>query len=313
MPRVRASDLVTWHHCRKKFEYKLARGWEVEDNSASSVIGTAFHAGLAEAYLSDSMTESAHLLATESLIRTPEYASQENFDLVSDMLDYYWANKSIDIAEVLETEPEMEMTMLCQLPTTNGPQMSPFTITLHPDLIARDSQGQLLLLDHKTKKVLPGAYEWFQLSTQMKIYAVACWRKYGEIPKVIHNLVRQQIPPGFGHRDFKRNKDGSPSKRQASTDVNDYLRSQAFIKSEDALAFYEQDLRNMCTEIILAITGIVRFERNEGILCERCPYLLACIREDAGETLTEGQARLLFKTKEEEDEDANETPDGSPE
>lgn len=308
MPRVRATDLVTWRHCRKKFEYKLARGWEVDNESRESVIGTAFHAGLAAAYPSNNIDAGVDAMLAYMASR-PAFPAHEPIDqaLIEDMLRYYWANKTLDIAEVIATEQEMEITLLCPMDTNQGPQMAPFSIVMHLDLVARDSQGQLLVVDHKTKTRMPGAYEWFQLSTQMKLYSVGAWREYGEVPKVIHNLVRQAVPPGFGHHDWVYNKDGSRSKRQASTAVNDYLRSHSFLKSEDALAFYEQDVRGMCKEIILAIMGAVRFERNDGILCERCPYLAACLREDMGERLTDAQAKLLFKVTEEEE---SETIDG---
>jgi hypothetical protein len=265
-----------------------------------------FHVGVAEVYRNrTSLNYTTDVYAPLAWTAISQYAagkplSSEDINLAYDMCLFYYENRghSDPIGRLLSVEEEIVLP----IKTSFGS----FEITTHCDLIFEDSDGVIVVRDHKTKDALPSDYSWFDLDVQMMIYAVAAWRKYGVPCRIEHNLVRREVPPGYGHRPLINegiDKNGKPYKRRstASTDPTDYMRRFSFIKSEDTLLEYEARIAEYLEEMhgFGGLPVASAYSRSPGPLCSYCPYQTVCIRELGGEVVTDREASILFNTPQE--------------
>lgn len=281
MYHLRASDFVDWASCRRKFMYRSVRGWEVPSLGWKADMGTVIHAGIAHWY----RTGQLGAIATDGAVLSSEDATK-----CEDVVRYFIEQTTPNRSNVLSVEEDTELLI---------PELD-LVIHTHFDVAKMEASGPVIE-DHKTKEDIPAEYGWFDLDWQMKIYQVTGWKKYGGPCTVQHNLIRREVPPGFGHRPEYNEMVSSTGKvynkkSTASTDPRKYIRQIRFEKSEETLAHYYQEIVSSAREIIQAKTlgEGTYYNRQSNFLCGGCPYLVPCIREQDGESIPLSLTEQLY-------------------
>lgn len=120
-----------------------------------------------------------------------------------------------------------------------------FLLTGKVDLICRNTDGDLVIIDHKSKSKFKTKAERNEYSKQLYIYSFAVNRKYGEFPKYLKfNMFRNENP--WVEFEFDENK---------------YKETMQWVSDE------VEEIEN-CTEFNPITTG---FYHNNF-----CPYILKC-------------------------------------
>jgi RecB family exonuclease len=166
------------------------------------------------------------------------------------------------------------------------------------DLIIKDDEGLLWLVDHKTASSIPDATSFHAMDPQLMLYPWAAQEQYGiELAGIIYNYVKSKAPTIP-----KVNKDGSLSKRKIVTDYPTLLRflkqegydPADFIDTLRPLAKKSEYLRRyrlprepyVTKQVLLDTLSVVkridetkRFTRTITRDCVRCPYHDLCRSE----------------------------------
>lgn len=299
MIQMHAHDIVTYTRCRRKDYYSRIRGYEVPTLGSKVEVGSMFHAGLSAVYRAGveagAMPNFEDVIAkfvADKWIEEQVQIRVDDEEKAVDMLNYYWQHvgfmETAVIKKVLAVEDELKLVI---------PELD-VEITCRPDFVFERLDGRTILRDHKTKDALPSDYSWFDMDPQMMIYQLVC-RQYGWTPATVqHNLVRREVPPGFGHRpEYNEgiDKNGKPYRRKStgSTEPTDYFRIFEFTKGEATLAAYEKEIFSTVEEMITAPESLHK-RRSVSSMCTYCPFFVICNRELAGETVTDDEASLLF-------------------
>ena len=80
-----------------------------------------------------------------------------------------------------------------------------FNFTGKIDLIARDKEGNLIILDHKSKSKFKSKKELAEYAKQLYLYSYAVYKKFGELPKKLYfNMFRtdELIEIPFNNDDY---------------------------------------------------------------------------------------------------------------
>lgn len=95
----------------------------------------------------------------------------------------YFSNfNGFDKLEILETEYEFEENI-----------DNKFIFTGKIDLIAKDSEDRLVVIDHKSKSEFKSKKEKEEYAVQLYLYAYAIFKKYGKFPhRLMFNMFRKQ-------------------------------------------------------------------------------------------------------------------------
>jgi hypothetical protein len=138
--------------------------------------------------------------------------------------------------EVLSVEKEYEASFVFQ---DSAEMWVSAVVTGAMDTVFRnktfDNMRVASIHDHKFVGDVGNALDFLPLDTQMLFYeAIMCeilifLGDFDDV-ELIYDLHRRDVPPGFGHRPLKRNKDGSVAKNNASRDPDDYVKRSAPIR-----------------------------------------------------------------------------------
>lgn len=288
MNKLRASDFVQFAGCRRSWMYRAIRGWEVESLGRNADMGTAIHAGLAEFYKHPGGYDSSVAFRTATDLKL----SYEDACKCQDVVLFFLEHDDTEIEGILTVEEDTDLLI---------PELD-LVIATHFDVAFMEKGFKApVIRDHKTKDDIPSKYDWFDLDWQMKVYQVAGWKKYGEPCAVEHNLIRREVPPGFGHRPLVNEIHDSKGriynkKSTASTDPAKYLKKIRFEKSEATLQHYYKEIVRTAEEMLYAKANpkTYNFNRQSSFLCDGCPFLVPCLREQDGEELPISLVNQLY-------------------
>lgn len=133
-----------------------------------------------------------------------EYYIERYFE--SDMKEY----------EVIEVEKTKTIEIMGE----------PFEMTMDLVMLHKPTHS-VHVFDHKTiAGYVDGADDGMQMDPQFMLYEEGANVLYGELGKVftIKDIITRDVPPGYGYREIRMNKDGSEAKNNATRDPEKYLR-----------------------------------------------------------------------------------------
>lgn len=262
---INQSELVTFLRCRRKWNYGYVRGLESPGYQTNLETGSAVHAGL-----------QAH------------YRGEDPFDA---MTDYWtpWLHTLEDGNPQLEKDIKLSGIMMEGYlewleETGNDAYLTPVAIeekveylirpdvTLHGtlDLVMRDQEGRLILIDHKTTAAFGALTDRrLQMNFQLQTYAVLCEEFFGEAPAGAElNMLRKvqrtaaSKPPFYMRESVKFNK----------------FQLAAHRKTIDAIL---TDLFRVEREIALG-NEAAAYPIVDGDCSWKCPFLSVCPMADDG-------------------------------
>lgn len=190
------SQIETFEQCPKKWSFRYIDKIVIEMQNIHLDYGSAVHQGLENAFkdLRDN-----HSLSEEDLLQTVntlsyDYAygdakSELYKYAIEDMkrlINYQGFYEKIKDKEIVGIEDEFNL----KIPAMFGGEDTEINIKGYIDLIYRDDDGKLVVVDHKTSK------KKFDKKTrrtnlQIPIYFLAIKDKYGEYPKAgIYNFTK---------------------------------------------------------------------------------------------------------------------------
>lgn len=170
------------------------------------------------------------------------------------------------------------------------------------DLLAQDvthEKNVVVVMDHKTVGDVNNTMSFLPLDVQMLSYEALCWRALGQPSsnggyddvEVIYNMIRREVPPGFGHRS-----EFTPTgkKSTASRNVDDYLkRTSLWHSTKEREAIESNFLIPMLSETAESqyYKGplIPRIIRTGGEACSSCDFFARC----KANILGRGQPRFV--------------------
>lgn len=296
------SRVKTFLHCPKMYDYKYIQLLERKEKVRPLFLGSWVHRAL-ETYYTDGDWKIGHaeyvklwdkLFDEEKLALRkkgkqlgpplPEIVERIMRSYVFYYKDDGWQVEAVE--QILETETPLKI----------GNRVWIFKGRL--DLLIRDTEGLLWLVDHKTASQIPQSTSFHSMDPQLMMYPWAAERSLGiHISGVIYNYVKSR-PPTIP----KLNKDGSISRRKVSTDYptlfrflkesgydpNDFREILIPLrKKSNFLRRYKLPRESTVTrEIVLDQLATVkridetkRFVRNITRDCVRCPYHDLCRSE----------------------------------
>jgi hypothetical protein len=157
------------------------------------------------------------------------------------------------------------------------------------DAAWRTTSGSHDVEEYKTIAALPQSTEFLSLNFQRQAYHYAAVQKYGPGGQVLYMFQRREVPPGFGSRPLRMNKNGSVAKNNASQNRDDYMQQVAVPKSPEAIARFERNVREKKAAVkMYRASGVWPrvpiMSGNES--CDKCPYFKLCDAEANGSSLS---------------------------
>lgn len=296
------SRIKTFNRCPKQYEYKYVEQLEPKRKMRPLYLGSWVHACLEQLYKGGDWK-----------IGHAEYVNNWNKLFDEEKLALRTRGKTVGppLPELVERimrsylwyyrndgwEP-YAVEQILEVPTPLKIDGRTFVFKGRLDLIIRDDEGLLWLVDHKTASTIPDATSFHAMDPQLMLYPWAAQQQYGiELAGIIYNYVRSR-PPTIP----KVNRDGSLSRRKISTDYPTLLR---FLKQEGydpsdfldvlrPLARKSEFLRRyrlprepyVTKEVLKDTLSVVkridetkRFTRTITRDCVRCPYHDLCRSE----------------------------------
>ena len=211
--RVSATEMISFHRCRLAWHYGSANRMNIRPKKPATALlfGTGIHEALAQ-YYSDNVNPATvfRIWWTQELANLQEQYPEDLTDLSYleemlglgvGMLDHYkeWA-KSQDNFRVLHTEIEFEVPIIDPMTgeDTGGILVGRF------DGIAKDSIGDIWLLEHKTYYTEPaqnallidaqtGKYQW-AAQQLIRQGAIAGIPKDAILRGAVYNGLRKKLP-----------------------------------------------------------------------------------------------------------------------
>lgn len=194
--RLSYSQIDTFEQCPKKWTFKYIDKIDTDEQNIHLDYGSAVHKGLEIAFLelkdSNALSDQEMLQVVETLSHDYQYGDpkEELYRLaIEDMhrlVHYQGFYKSIKDKDIIGIEDEFDL----KIPTLFSGEEVEINIKGYIDLIYRDSDGKLVVVDHKTsKKKFDKSKRRNNL--QIPIYFMAIKDKYGEYPKAgIYNFTK---------------------------------------------------------------------------------------------------------------------------
>lgn len=204
------SELKSFQRCPKQWDYKYAQRLVPKKKSRPLFLGSWIHACL-EAYYRGQDWHEGHQIFLNEYNKLFE---EEKLELDRKgrplpklveqiMRSYLWYYRE-DGWQVHAIEQEFEVD-------TPLPGVSLKGII---DLIVRDADGLLWVVDHKTTTTIPDAHAFHGMDPQLMLYPWAAKRAWGlDIAGIYYNYVRSRAPTVP-----RINNDGSLSRRKIVTD-----------------------------------------------------------------------------------------------
>lgn len=190
------SQIETFEQCPKKWAFRYIDKIVIEMQNIHLDYGSAVHQGLENAFrdLRDN-----HSLSEEDLLQTVntlsyDYAygdakSELYKYAIEDMkrlINYQGFYEKIKDKEIVGIEDEFNL----KIPAMFGGEDTEINIKGYIDLIYRDDDGKLVVVDHKTSKKKFDKKKR-RTNLQIPIYFLAIKDKYGEYPKAgIYNFTK---------------------------------------------------------------------------------------------------------------------------
>lgn len=262
---VTRSEISTWLRCENKWNYSYRQNMKDQDlGSVAMSEGTLGHVGLAAAYsymkncqIGDEPPPSLEtgidlaLFAMRTAltkgsvpyrgVEQPLAVKADDKETTTRMCDvvthYLKTHFLADYRKYkimsVEQEYEASFTFL----DSTGQWVSA-VVTGAMDTVAQNTTFEkrvASITDHKFVGDVGNALDFLPLDTQMLFYeAIMCevlifGGDFDDV-EIIYDLHRREVPPGFGNRILRTNKDGSVAKNNASQDPDDYVKRAAPIR-----------------------------------------------------------------------------------
>lgn len=214
------SEAKTWQRCPKQWDYKYGQNLVPIRKQRPLFFGNWVHSALESHYTQgDWKIGHAQYVDEYNKLFEEERTELEGKkgplpDLVERIMrSYLWYYRE-DPWEVLHVEVDFKV------PLKGG-----FGVKGRVDLIVRDSEGLIWVIDHKTAATIPEPNAFHAMDPQLMVYPWAIQKSMGlEVAGIIYNYVRSR-PPSIP----RINNDGSLSKRKIATDYPTLVR---FLKKE---------------------------------------------------------------------------------
>lgn len=296
------SRIKTFARCPKQYEYKYVQLIEPKSKIRPLYLGSWVHRALETFYTKgdwrighQEYVESWNKLFDEEKLalrtrgKTVGPPLPELVERIMKSYQWYYRNDGwqvVMVEEVLETETPLRI----------GERVWIFKGRL--DLLIRDDEGLLWLVDHKTTSSIPQPTAFHAMDPQLMLYPWAAERSRDlKIAGVIYNYVMSKAPTIP-----KLNRDGSLSRRKVRTDYPTLLRFlkqsgydphdfmdvlRPLSRKSEFLRRYKLPREEFVTkEIVLDALSTVkridetrRFTRTITRDCVRCPYMTICQAE----------------------------------
>ncbi len=186
------SDINTAQRCLRKFYYRKVRDLQSKHKNPVLQQGTAIHKFLMHGFLNLQTAMAWYSgmddLKEELLIEAATWAFADEMVDVEDMLaeshqlvNGYFERNPFDGWEILHVEEEFVIEI-------DGEEIS-FT----PDLVVRDPQGQVWIVDHKSTSAIPEEGPPFA-SQQSLLYFAGVRAFYPEAVGFLFNYIRKKLP-----------------------------------------------------------------------------------------------------------------------
>lgn len=194
--RLSYSQIDTFHQCPQKWTYRYIDKIKFDEQNIHLDYGSAVHKGLENAFLE---LKDSHKLSDEDMLQLVEtlskdYAYGDPQDelykfAIEDMkrlIHYQGFYEKIKDKEIVGVEDEFDL----KIPTMFCGEEVEINIKGFIDLIYRDSDNKLVVVDHKTSKKKFDKNKR-RNNLQIPIYFMAIKDKYGEYPKSgIYNFTK---------------------------------------------------------------------------------------------------------------------------
>lgn len=194
--RLSYSQIDTFHQCPRKWTYRYINNIRFDEQNIHLDYGSAVHKGLENALLDLKVN---HKIDAEDFLQTVKqlqydyaYGDPEKelyWYAIKDMerlIHYQGFYEKIKDKEIVGVEDEFDL----KIPTMFCGEEVEINIKGYIDLIYRDSDNKLVVVDHKTSKKKFDKNKR-RNNLQIPIYFMAIKDKYGEYPKSgIYNFTK---------------------------------------------------------------------------------------------------------------------------
>lgn len=202
------SEVKTWQRCPKQWDYKYGQDLVPRRRQRPLFLGSWVHSCL-EAYYTQGDWKIGHAPYVAEWNKLFDEEREELGkkgplpDLVKRIIQSYLWYYRDDPWEVLYVEQEFKVKLKGDVGVKGI-----------IDLVVRDAEGLIWVIDHKTASTIPEATAFHAMDPQLMVYPWAASKVLGIEPAgIIYNYVKSK-PPSLP----KLNKDDSLSKRKISTD-----------------------------------------------------------------------------------------------
>lgn len=194
--RLSYSQIDSFHQCPRKWTYRYIDDLRFNEQNIYLDYGSAIHKGLENAFIDLKVN---HKINAEDFLQTIKqlhydyaYGDPENelyWYAIKDMerlIHYQGFYEKIKNKEIVGVEDEFDL----KIPTLFSGEEVEINIKGFIDLIYRDNDGKLVVVDHKTSKKKFDKNKR-RNNLQIPIYFMAIKDKYGEYPKSgIYNFTK---------------------------------------------------------------------------------------------------------------------------
>lgn len=194
--RLSYSQIDTFHQCPQKWTYRYIDKIKFDEQNIHLDYGSAVHKGLENAFLelkdSHKLSDEDMLQLVETLSRDYQYGDPQDelykfaIEDMKRLIHYQGFYEKIKDKEIVGVEDEFDL----KIPTMFCGEEVEINIKGFIDLIYRDSDNKLVVVDHKTSKKKFDKNKR-RNNLQIPIYFMAIKDKYGEYPKSgIYNFTK---------------------------------------------------------------------------------------------------------------------------
>lgn len=304
---IAQSSLAHIGRCPRKWYYAVERGLQQRGSAKPMMIGTLFHLTMAAGNQavgeelaagvppSEAFTGSAFLDAARPAVWGAR-DDRNGYPLLADPADRTLAMEMVELYfEHIGSKRRYAALLGADDPVVIECEGMRIRCTL--DAAWRTTSGSHDVEEYKTIATLPQSTDFLSLNFQRQAYHYAAVQMYGAGGQVLYMFQRREVPPGFGSRPLRMNKNGSVAKNNASQDRDDYMRQVAVPKSPEAIARFERNVREK--------KAAVRMYRASGVWprvpimsgnesCDKCPYFKLCDAEANGLSLSADALRAEY-------------------
>lgn len=194
--RLSYSQIDTFHQCPRKWTYRYIDNLRFDEQNIHLDYGSAVHKGLENAFLelkdNHKLSDQEMLQVVETLSKDYQYGDPQEelyhfaIEDMKRLINYQGFYEKIKDTEIVGVEDEFDL----KIPTMFCGEEVEINIKGFIDLIYRDSDNKLVVVDHKTSKKKFDKNKR-RNNLQIPIYFMAIKDKYGEYPKSgIYNFTK---------------------------------------------------------------------------------------------------------------------------